>query len=69
MKIAHTIAIIAASSFLTIAVAQAAPDAQPMNEIKTGRSAMMMHHHHYHHHMMHKRHMMMMHKKMMHKHM
>jgi hypothetical protein len=57
MKIALTISAIAAASFLTVAVAQAAPD---MQEPMTGRSAMMMHHHHYMHHKM------MMHKHMMH---
>jgi len=61
MKILLTISAIAAASFLTVAVAQAAPD---MQEPMTGRSAMMMHHHHHHHHMMHK-HMMMHHKHMM----
>jgi hypothetical protein len=61
MKIALTISAIAAASFLTAAVAQAAPE---MQEPMTGRSAMMMHHHH-HHMMMHKKHMMMHHKHMM----
>jgi hypothetical protein len=80
MKIAHTIAVIAAASFLTVAAAQAATDGQPTNmngqpllaqnadtNLMTGRSAMMMHRHH-HHHVMMPHHMM--HKKhmmMMHK--